>query len=88
MSTPGEPQVAAAVAAAAPEGQEASRNAAGIVTIKVSVSAGRGESKKPKSSFFYVDLASKYLKDNETIELSGLGYGMSAFYCKAFISFS
>lgn len=44
------------------------RNAAGVQTIKVSAA---------RSVFFFVDLASKYLKDEPQIELSGLGYGMS-----------
>jgi hypothetical protein len=45
---------------------ETSKNAAGIPTVKVS--SGR-------SVFFYVDLATKFLKDGPEIELSGLGYG-------------
>ena len=30
-----------------------------------------------RSVFFYVDLATRFLKDQEDVELSGLGYGMS-----------
>jgi hypothetical protein len=42
------------------------RNAEGVQTIKVSAA---------RSVFFFVDLATKYLKDEAQIELSGLGYG-------------
>lgn len=42
------------------------RNAQGVQTIKVSAA---------RSVFFFVDLATKYLKDEPQIELSGLGYG-------------
>lgn len=36
---------------------------------KIKVSSGR-------SVFFYVDLATRFLKDQDDVELSGLGYGI------------
>jgi len=33
-----------------------------------------------KSVFFYVDLATRFLKQEEEVELSGLGFG-SSFFC-------
>lgn len=40
---------------------------------KIKVSSGR-------SVFFYVDLATRFLKDQEDVELSGLGYGTLCFH--------
>lgn len=40
---------------------------------KIKVSSGR-------SVFFYVDLATRFLKDQDDVELSGLGYGMKKYY--------
>jgi len=46
---------------------EVSKNAQGLQTIKVST---------VKNVFFYVDLTTKFLRDNEQLELSGLGFAI------------